>query len=667
MGQSLKLIIIEDSENDALLLVRELQKGGFSPDYRIADSEEMLRDMLKSELPELILSDYSMPGFSGLEALRTARETDKNIPFIVISGAIGEETAVEAMLAGANDYLMKDNLRRLIPAVRRELQEAEIRMERDRIDKSLMELNEDLEKRVLERTNLLRSTNDRLQEEIEERKKAEKELADTKNFLNMILENIPDMIFVKEVSGFTYTFTNKSAEEFIGLSRDGIIGKSASELFAKDAAERISEQDQEILRIGGQIEFREELSQRTGERLRKFFTKKFPIFDDNGKAGYIVSISDDITERIKSEDELHKTEMRFTGLFRSSPMAVSLTRATDNVILDINPSYEELFGYTREEIIGKTAEHLDLWIHPEIRARILHEIFENGRVKDIEAKFRCKDGSIKIVDVFAEYIRAENDDPLIMFMAHDISEKKAAEEEIRVSLEKERDLNILKSRFISMISHEFRTPLTTIMLSTDLLKRYSEQWEKEEKIKHFDRIQETVLKMTQLMENVLTIGRMESGRFDFHPESIDLPAFCQSLADNIEFNSGGQQKINFSYNGGCENAYVDENILGLIITNLLSNAVKYSDVGVDVDFELFCEKEEAVLVIRDYGIGIPKSEQNHLFNTFFRASNVGTKSGYGMGLSIVQRCIEAHKGIIELESEENKGTTFTVKVPILPE
>ena len=216
-----------------------------------------------------------------------------------------------------------------------------------------------------------------------------------------------------------------------------------------------------------------------------------------------------------------------------------------------------------------------------------------------------------------------------------------------------------------MISHEFRTPLTSIMLSADLLKRYSEQWNPDEKMKHFDRIQSTIMNMTQLMENVLIIDRIDSGVFELRPDFMDIKAFCEAVVDNVSMLHRGEQNLLYNSIGNCNRLVLDESLLALIFTNLLTNAIKYSPKGSDIFFESYTNPKDVVFVVKDFGIGIPKQDIEHLFNTFFRASNTGQVPGYGLGLSIVKKCVTAHKGTIMVDSEEKRGTTFTVRIPNL--
>lgn len=663
MSNKLKILIVEDSEDDSLLIVRELKKGGLVFEHHTVDNRKSMLEYFDNTHPDIVLSDFSMPMFSGVEALAITQEFNSTIPFIIISGAVGEEKAVELIRSGAHDFVMKGNMLRLVPAVSRALDMARIRSERQTAREELIRLNAELETKVNERTNQLIITNKQLQKEIEAHKGTESELNDTKNFLNTILENIPDVISVKEITSLRYTYVNKACEKLYGLPKDSLIGKSAFDLFNKSLAEHYESNDRTIINKKKPIDFHEELFKTKQHELKLFFTKKLLINDDKNEPKYLLSISEDITQRKKAEKELKKHEMRFISLFRSSPVAIAVFESVSSDILDVNQSFLDLTGCTRNEVINKSFVGLDIWETDGINELINRHRNSSEKVVDKELCIVSKQGSKKTVLVAMEHLPNEDENDMLIFIAQDITAIKSAEEEIKKSLIKERDLNLLKTRFISMISHEYRTPLTTIMLSADLLKRYGDNWEPAEKIKHFDRIQDTVLRMTQLMETVLTIGRLETGRLGFQPEPLDLPSYCQSIAENIQFAHKNKNNIIFSYNGINNNPKVDENLLGLVLTNMLNNAVKYSPQGRKVEFSVESKETEAVFTIRDYGIGIPEEDLKHLFNSFFRASNVGTIEGYGLGLNIVKNCIDTHKGRIDVESQVNYGTTFRIYLP----
>jgi signal transduction histidine kinase len=240
-----------------------------------------------------------------------------------------------------------------------------------------------------------------------------------------------------------------------------------------------------------------------------------------------------------------------------------------------------------------------------------------------------------------------------------------AEESMRQALEKEKELSELKSRFISIASHEFRTPLATINSSTDLLRRYCQDSMDEKKSKHLQQIQTSVAQMTQLLDDVLVIGKADAGKLEFKPASLNLLEFCRHLVEELQLNAGSQHEISFTSQGECTNSRMDEDLLRQILTNLISNGIKYSPEGGEVIFELSCQDQVATFCIQDRGIGIPLENQKELFTPFYRAANVRTIKGTGLGLSIVKRCVDLHRGLIFVESQVGLGTKFIVTLPLL--
>ncbi len=250
------------------------------------------------------------------------------------------------------------------------------------------------------------------------------------------------------------------------------------------------------------------------------------------------------------------------------------------------------------------------------------------------------------------------------YLQCEVAERQRLEEELRNALNKEKELSDLKSNIISVVSHEYRTPLATILSSAELLEHYSQQWPEEKRQRHFHRIQTTVHHLTQLVSDVLLINKAEAGKLEFNPVPLDLVAFCRELVEELKLTTKTQHSISFVYLGSYLEACLDEKLLRQILTNLLSNAVKYSPDGGNVQFDLIFGQETVKFQITDQGIGIPPKEQELLFDAFYRSSNVGTISGTGLGLAIAKRCIDRHGGQITVESEVGVGTTFTITLPL---
>lgn len=250
------------------------------------------------------------------------------------------------------------------------------------------------------------------------------------------------------------------------------------------------------------------------------------------------------------------------------------------------------------------------------------------------------------------------------YLQREITERQRLEEELRHALAKEKELSDLKSNIISVVSHEYRTPLATILSSAELLENYSHKWTEDKKQRHFQRIQSSVHHLTQLVSDVLVLSKAEAGKLEFNPVPLDLVAFCRELVEELQLTVRTEHNISFMCLDSGIEACLDEKLLRQFLSNLISNAIKYSPEGGNIQFELFGEQDAVTFRIRDQGIGIPLKDQAQLFEAFHRSSNVGTISGTGLGLAIVKRCVELHGGQIAVESEVGVGTTFTITLPL---
>lgn len=377
-------------------------------------------------------------------------------------------------------------------------------------------------------------------------------------------------------------------------------------------------------------------------------------------------------ERKKFENELSLSEKKHRNLVNNLKEVIFETDS-EGMWTFLNPAWTEITGFSIEESIGKN--FLD-FVHPDDRQRNI-ELFKPliAREKDFcrhIVRYLTKDGNSKFIEVHARLIVSNSGQ--ILGTAGSLSDvndrilaeeaRKQAETEIRNALEREKELNEMKSRFVSMISHEFRTPLTTIFSSTELIERYHHKWSEEKKGEHLTRIKKSCIELTEMLDLVLTFSKAEAGKLTFNPAPMNLTKFCDEIISEFQLQAIDTHKITYSYNGLSNDLFLDEKLLKHILTNLLSNAIKYSPQGGDIFLNVTQNDNNLIFAIKDQGIGIPAEEQKNLFEMFYRTQNVGNIKGTGLGLAIVKKAIEIQGGFIKFESEINKGTTFIISIPI---
>ena len=315
-----------------------------------------------------------------------------------------------------------------------------------------------------------------------------------------------------------------------------------------------------------------------------------------------------------------------------------------------NLSSEELIGTSYIKRIGK--EMAELAEH-ELRA-----VFK-GESKTFEIRLNNESYELNAVPL------PDQDGSIhqILVVELNITQQKKAEEEILNSLKKERELNDMKTRFVAMASHEFRTPLSTVLSSITLVEKYTTVEQEEKKQKHIGRIKSSVKNLTGILDEFLSLGKLETGSLDLTIVEFDLVEFCEEIADAMQGEAKTGQEISLTYEGNGKIVKLDQSILRNILTNLLSNAIKYSPENKPIDFVIHKTSNQLTISITDKGIGIPEEDQPYMFGHFFRATNVTNIQGTGLGLNIVKKYVEMLGGTIDFTSTQNEGTTFTVAFP----
>ncbi len=369
-------------------------------------------------------------------------------------------------------------------------------------------------------------------------------------------------------------------------------------------------------------------------------------------------------ERYQALDELRKSEERYRTVIEN--VGVGVVVVQDARMVFANPSMVRIVGHPLEFLLSQP---FTAAVHPDDRAVMVERHMRRLRGEEVESfyGFRCitQDGLVRSLELSAVKIEWSKRDATLLFVV-DATERLAVELAQRVTLQKQIELTDMKSRFIAMASHEFRTPLATIHGSVELLQHYDDRLPADKKRMTLEKIDAAVERMTHMLENVLTIGRSDAGQLEFKPVMLAISPFCNGLLDELRSamtRQYDQVTLVLELPAADQTYWLDEALIRIIVGNLLSNAFKYSIEGGEVIFTITHNADQLVLEVSDQGIGIPQADQAHLFESFHRASNVGTIAGTGLGLSIVKAAVDCHSGSIGVHSQVGLGTRFTVTLP----
>ncbi|MEC4892655.1 MAG: PAS domain S-box protein [Oscillatoria sp. PMC 1051.18] len=375
----------------------------------------------------------------------------------------------------------------------------------------------------------------------------------------------------------------------------------------------------------------------------------------------------EIAERKRVEAALRESEARFRAIFERAAIGIALIDMDGRPVVS-NPALQKMLGYSSAELGSMTFAE---FTHPNDVTNDSEEyqqlVTGNREHYQKSKRYYRKDRKLVWGNLSISLVRDSKGKPqFAVGMVENITKRKQAEVALHKALVKEKELGELKSKIISITSHEFRTPLTTILSSAELLENYSQEWNEAKKLKHIQRIKMTVSQMTRVLDDVLLLGKAEAGKLKFTPQPLDLVSFCYQAIEELRLGIGSRHLLNFFFDQKCEPALIDEKLLRYILSNLFSNAVKYSPEGSTINFELACNDRWVVLRVQDRGIGIPQEDLDRLFESFHRARNVGNIQGSGLGLAIAKNCVDLHEGKIALESQVGVGTTVTVSLPLNP-
>ncbi len=382
----------------------------------------------------------------------------------------------------------------------------------------------------------------------------------------------------------------------------------------------------------------------------------------------LMSLRQSLIQRVNEAEVVLGQLKRFeycTNKIVASMGDVLFITTPSGTIERVNKATIELFGYKKAELLQKSIDDIlnsENFNHQQIYTSLLDD---SNSVETIEIACKTKQQKLTRIEFNCFVVPTEIEGFLnCVYIGRDITSRKQAEIEIRKALEQEKELRELKSGFISMASHEFRNPLSSILICAQTLANSDNISRKEQRF-YLQSIRDAALNMQSLLEDILILSKTEAGKQKYNPSKLDLKNFCRQVIQELK-STYLERNINLNIDNDFSQVYFDDKLLWHILTNLLSNALKYSSPSEPVELKVnFSEDHTKVIIeVSDHGMGIPQESQKHLFESFYRASNVGDIPGTGLGMSIVKKAVESHQGTIEVESQINVGTNVRVILPV---
>lgn len=510
----------------------------------------------------------------------------------------------------------------------------------------------------------------------------------------LLVENVKDYaIYMVDLQGYV-TSWNKGAEQIKGYRAEEVVGRHISVFYTPEEIKNGEpERNLRLARLEGRFEDE-------GWRVRKDGTVFWAnviitaLRDEKGELVGFGKITRDMTRRINAENEIKRLNRELEGQLRRTKTEIidykhaldesSIVAITDQkgMISYVNDNFCKISKYSKEELVGQDHRIVNSGYHPKTFIRSLWTTIAKGKIWRGELKNKAKDGSYYWVDTtIVPFLNDKGKPYQYLAIRSDITQRKLGEEliiqnneelekkvrertmELTEALGREKELNEMKSRFVSMASHEFRTPLSAILSSTSLIEHYPGEEQAEKRNKHIERIKSSVKNLTGLLDDFLSLEKLEQGKVEIKSLDYNLQEFVEDVIDEMDgMLKKKNQRITYLFKGET-NVYQDKKILRNVLLNLISNAIKYSPENREIQVVVTVNKGQCLVSIKDEGIGIPQESQHKLFDKFFRADNAINIQGTGLGLNIVKRYMELLDGRIDFVSQENRGTTFTISFP----
>jgi PAS domain S-box-containing protein len=617
-----RILLVEDDLNDAELNIREIKKIFPDAQFQRVDDRNSYIRMIETFNPDIILSDYNMPVFDGLTALRIANEMCPLTPFIVVTGSINEDTAVECMKAGATDYVLKDSLKRLGSAVIGAIKQRNLKKQRIEDEESL----------------------------IRERK-----------LLRTLIDNLPVTIYVKDAE-CRKIIANKGDLEVIGVeSEKEIIGKTDLEIFGHEIGERGFQDDKQVIESGIPVLNREEDFYDAYGNQRWLLTSKIPITDEKGQPMGLVGIGRDITEQKLAQAKI----LKLSKGIEQSPSTILITDL-NGTIEYVNPQFCLSTGYSEEEAIGQNPRILKSGTMDPQMYKNLWKNITSGGVWRGEMQNKRKDGTLYWEAATITGIKNEKG-VITNYIAikEDITERKKMQSELIASKEKAEESDRLKSAFLANMSHEIRTPLNSIIGFSELLT--DPDFEEDQKKEFVQAIIVNGNSLLAIISDIMDFSMLESHQMKIRIETISTEKLMNDLYHDFKKQAsakGLDLRIDDTINNHIE-LESDLYRIKQIFNNLISNSIKFTETGyIEIGYRVVNEFVE--FKVKDTGIGILPEYHQTIFERFRQLDTAKTRKygGNGLGLAISKNLVELLGGKIWVESEINNYSEFYFTIPL---
>ena len=501
-------------------------------------------------------------------------------------------------------------------------------------------------------------------QDITERKQIERALREHERFLDSIIENIPDMIFVKDALTLRYVRVNKAGEELVGHSQDHLIGKSDHELFSRDQADQSAAFDREVVETGTILDIPEREVESYSRGTRILHNRKVPILDDDGAPRYVLCISDDITERKQTERTLREHQRFLDSIIENIPDMIVVKEAEGLRFLRVNKAGERLLGRSRDDLIGKTDRDV---FRPDQAERLIaldREVLQTGQyLETAELEVELGSRGVRVLHNKKLPILDDAGAPkYLLCISEDITESRDAERALRVAKEEAEAANRAKSEFLSRMSHELRTPMNAILGFGQLLEYNPAEPLSEVQKRHVEYILSGGRHLLGLIDEILDLAKIESGRFELSMEDVSLRAVideCLSLT-RTSADEAGVELVDRCARETAVCVRADYTRTKQVLLNLISNAIKYNRRGGTVTLRDRLNGSGRLRVeVVDTGVGIPPEKRGELFLPFTRLSaEASGVEGTGIGLTITKQLVERMGGRIGFKSTVGAGSAF---------